>query len=245
MKDAYDVLEETETIHKQVEDHLRPAAEWFHERSGKLFNREEVIDDMKSELNSDRETTFRVITSLVSDTVDPVVQVPNNGEKYVGIIEFHEFEGAYGYVEYNDAIGECKRVVCQQCVNDSTTDTEVTHATAGQPGGSFDESADYDELLDGVHQHYKENHKKIPSNIETGAVLSTGTTIGGNKAFHSGNDGSGSGLDADTLSGPDGSNHVAGSIPEFSDTATGDSDTSRGDLYVVDETDGYHLYLNE
>jgi hypothetical protein len=50
---------------------------------------------------------------------------------------------------------------------------------------------------------------------------------------------------ASAVDGPDGTSHVAGSMPEFSDTSTGDSNTSRGDLYVVDENDGYHLYLNE
>jgi len=39
--------------------------------------------------------------------------------------------------------------------------------------------------------------------VTTGATLDSGTTIGGNKVFHLGNDGQGSGLDVETVDGKD------------------------------------------
>jgi len=52
-------------------------------------------------------------------------------------------------------------------------------------------------------------------------------------------------IQSPTVDGADGAQHTAGSFPEFGDTSTGDSNTSQGDAYVVNEADGYHLYLNE
>jgi len=67
--------------------------------------------------------------------------------------------------------------------------------------GSFGDGASWDELVAGIHQHYEQAHDSVPEDVETGATLASGTTIGGNSAFHQGNDGSGSGLTADTLRG--------------------------------------------
>lgn len=198
---ANQFLESVESKHERVEEYLRPASEWLHEHEGELFGREEGAEALAEDLEISEEDANIVIGELVSDAVDPIVQVVHDGERVVGIIEFEEFNGAYGYVNYDDVYGEGKRVVCQQCVNESKTDKEVSHATENDPSGSFPGEATYDQLLSAIHEHYKEAHDVVPEEVETGATLASGTTIGGNTAWHKGNDGAGSNLDADTLDG--------------------------------------------
>lgn len=182
MKDANEILEDTQTVHERVAPHLRDGADFFHDHEGTLFTRTEARDKLYDDVGIDTEVCDDVIAQLVSDTVDPVVQVNN----HVGVIEFHEFDGAYGYIEYDDVIGKAKRVVCQQCVNEADRDKDVTHATAGDPHGSYGDSADYDNLLAGIHEHYETAHSVVPEDVATGATLASGTTIGGNTAYHSG-----------------------------------------------------------
>jgi len=50
---------------------------------------------------------------------------------------------------------------------------------------------------------------------------------------------------SDTVSGKDGVNHPAGSVPEFADVSTGESEMDRGERFVVKQSDGYHIYLVE
>lgn len=47
----------------------------------------------------------------------------------------------------------------------------------------------------------KETDELFDDEVTTGATLSGGTTVGGNTVYHLGNDGAGSGLDAETLDG--------------------------------------------
>jgi hypothetical protein len=75
--------------------------------------------------------------------------------------------------------------------------------------GSFGDGASWDELVAGIHEHYEKVHETIPEDVETGATLASGTTIGGNTAFHQGNDGNGSGLVADTVRGNSPSNFAS------------------------------------
>jgi hypothetical protein len=200
--DANDILEEVKPMRERVADYLRPAAEYFHEHEGKLFGRDEALDNLEEELDVDEELAANVLSALVSDTVDPVVQVPDNFDRYVGVIDYYEFDGAYGYVEYDDVLGQRRRVVCQQCVNEADFDSEVAHATENSQNpdsSTYKQDAGYDELLESVHQHYGQAHSVVPEDIETGASLADPTTIGGNTSFHTGNDGSNSGLDADSV----------------------------------------------
>jgi microcystin-dependent protein len=201
MKDANTIIEESVSQREEVYSHLRAAADFFHEHEGTFFERGEAIAQLSDELSIEQDIAGQVIAELVGDIVDPVVLSAVNGEKYVGVVEFEEFDGAYGYVDYHDVRGPDKRVVCQQCVNEANLDTQVAHATAGDPSGTVSSGADYDELLDIVHEHYENSHDVVPEDVATGATLASGTTIGGNESWHAGNDGSGSGLDADNIRG--------------------------------------------
>jgi phage gp45-like len=89
--------------------------------------------------------------------------------------------------------------VCSRCVELANSDTQVAHATEGE--GSVPEGSSWQELCDTIKTHYATEHKVQPDSVTVGASLANGTTISGNIAFHAGNDGPGSGLDADTVDG--------------------------------------------
>jgi len=196
---ADEILTNTQTRRERIEGHLRGVADWFHDREGEMFTRDEATEKVADEFDIDDDIARDVIRDLVSDTVDPIVQVPTHGKKYVGVIEYHEFDGAYGYVGYDDVLGQHNVVVCAQCVHEANIDEDATRAAGND--GSFSPDASFEDLLDAVHRHYEESHDEEPSEVKTGANLLSGTTIAGNTAFHAGNDGSGSGLDADSLEG--------------------------------------------
>jgi len=210
-RDAETVLTEATPRQERVADILRDGADWFHDHEGKLFERSEALDTLTDELDCSRRTAGAVLAELTGDTVDPIVQIRSDEAQYYGIVEYVEFDDAYGYIEYDDITGEHKRVVCAQCVHDVDVDTAVAHATAGDPSGQFGDqpNADYDELHQAVREHYTAAHRTTPDTVETGANLASDTTIGGNKSWHAGNDGSNSGLNADTLDGNDSSHFLA------------------------------------
>lgn len=199
MEDAGKILPKAEKHRTEWEEYVRDVADIFHEEEGEMFTRAEALSLVTDSLGINESTAGRTISALVGDIVDPIVQVPIDGEKYIGVVEYDEYDGAYGYVHYDDVNGQQKRVVCAQCVKEKEIDKNVVNATAGH--GSLDEDTDFDELLDAVHKHYESDHEEAPEDVETGASLLSGTTIAGNTAFHSGNDGTGSGLDADTVGG--------------------------------------------
>ena len=240
---THDVLKRARSRNEQVQYHLRPAADFFHRNEVTRFGRKEAREEIGKELEVDENTAGAVIAQLVSDKVDPIVQVATDDEKFVGVAEFHEFDGAYGYLEYDDAIGARRRVVCQQCVNDSDFDNEVTHATeqSPDPGSStFKQDVEYTDLVGKVHSHYQDEHESMPTEIATGATLASGTTIGGNTSFHAGNDGPGSGLDADTI---DGQNRYQDS--EARTAVSGSSiDGTNFSNVNADEIDGFDVQKN-
>ena len=183
--DATDVLENAEPLVEQVADYLRPAAEWFHKHEGTLFQRSEAREKLGKKLDVGKSLADNIISQLVTDTEDPVIHVEQSGG-LVGVVEFHEFDGAYGYINFHSRHGKQKRVVCQQCVNEATHDRSVTHASEYDPEGSFPDKASYKDLRDAIHEHYENAHDECPSDVKTGATLASGTTIGGNTAYHSG-----------------------------------------------------------
>lgn len=189
--DANKVLSKTQTVAEQVSDHIRNCAKLLHEREGEFLTVNEAITLFSDECEISEELASKVLTKLVADTVDPVIRVNHEGQKLVGVVDFHEYDGAYGYTNFHDQFGQGKRVVCQQCVNDSVTDADVTHATEGDVNGSFENGASWDELVNAIHQHYRNAHTVSPESVDTsveatGATLVSGTTIGGGTAVHEG-----------------------------------------------------------
>lgn len=179
-----EVIKKAEQRKEKVYDHIRDAAEFFHEYEGELLERNEAKQSLVNELSVEPDIAGELITQLTGDLVDPVIQVNTPGKSHVGVIDYTEGEGWYGYVEYDDIKGESRTVVCAQCVHESDQDNEVTYAREGV--GSFaDGEYNYDELSSVVKDHYSE-HDVTPGEVETGATLLSGTTIGGQTAWHDG-----------------------------------------------------------
>lgn len=179
------------------------ALEWFLQNDvvGQLYPRLEVVGELADHMGVASDRANMALSDTVGDIVDPVQQVATLDGKYVGVIEYTPFtqEGAYGYVDFDDRKGRRKRVVCAKCVEDNEYDENISHATQGE--GTSSTEATWDQLLNKITSHYVDSHDEGPSEIQPGAALLSGTTIDGNTSFHAGNDGPGSGLDADTVDG--------------------------------------------
>ncbi|EGQ44075.1 MAG: hypothetical protein J07AB43_01340 [Candidatus Nanosalina sp. J07AB43] len=183
-KDAKSFIQNADDNVDEWRDHIQDSAQVFHDREGTLFEREEGRQLLEDELDIREELATECLSNLVGDIVDPVIQV----NRHVGVVEFVEFDGAYGYINFDDKLGKQKRVVCAQCVHQHERDDAVTNATEKDPSGSFNSSTSYEDLVKRVHDHYEVAHETIPKEVETGASLLSGTTIGGNTAFHQGNE---------------------------------------------------------
>lgn len=169
----------------RVYDNVRDASDWFHDRVGGLLPREDAQDQLQDDLDVEPEIAHSLITELVGDLVDPVIQVNTTDGRFVGIVDFHEYEGAYGYTDYDDVDGRRPRVVCVRCVEQAERDNQVSHATAGE--GNMPGEASYQDLYAAVMVHYDEQHDVEPDGVETGASLASGTTVNSNTAWHDGN----------------------------------------------------------
>jgi len=82
-------------------------------------------------------------------------------------------------------------------------------------GSSSDAGSTYLTAGSGKNVHIRASSNNTTNQL---VVTTSGTTIGGNTVWHAGNDGSGSGLDADTLDGVQGSSYLRS---DAADTATG------------------------
>jgi len=158
---------------------IREIANWFHEREGELFTED------KTPFNREE------IVQVINDSVDPVQQVQVDGERYYGVISYEEHDGWYEYTRWDDAAGEVNMGVCAKCVQEVSSADAVAR-TIGD---------DTDTSQEKFQQHYDESHSVRPNEVKTGATLLSGTTINSNEAIHLGNDGAGSGIDADLVRG--------------------------------------------
>lgn len=240
-KDAADpaeIIEEADRRREESTAHAEQTLTYFIEEVDGLLPRQTVIDRLQGYLDVDEVGARNALAQVVGDVVDPVQQVPTGDERYVGIIDLHEYEdeGAYGYVHYSDRFGRRNRVVCAQCVQEKELDENVAHATQGE--GTSPENADWQDLLDTVTGHYADAHDTAPDSVEIGASLVSSTTMGGNTAWHDGNvsggsnitissqsvsvdQGAGSGLNADQVDGDDAADIGGGPVPIYGDGSDG------------------------
>ncbi|WP_158058271.1 hypothetical protein [Halorussus halophilus] len=211
--DAAAVLERAESERKHVRSLLRDAATVFHEREGDLFPRPEAVALLAEELDSSRETADRVLSGLVGDAVDPVVQLSADGERNVGVIDYHEHEFWYGYTDYHDIDGQRKKGVCAQCVAEASTDDEVVYVAEGE--GEFTEGATWDAIEARLQTHFERAHPTVEAvDVQTGATLASGSTIAGNAIIHTGN--ASAKADADMVDGM----HASDLAPVYDDGST-------------------------
>lgn len=187
-KDPTELIREVQSEQQQRRERAVSALEWFLDgRVGEFYPRDEVAETLSAVLDVETPVADTAIADVVGDVVDPVQQVVKDRSRYVGILDYRVFEdaGAYGYVDFDDRKGKRKRVVCARCVEKHDYDELVRHATQGE--GTVPPDATWDALVDVVTDHYTEAHTHPPDQIEPGASLVNGTTVGGNTAYHTGN----------------------------------------------------------
>ena len=247
MPDAEAVIARSDARAERLHTLLRPVAEWFHAREGKMFTRQEAARRVAGALgvpHTQRDIN-RTIGDLVGDGVDPVVQVQTDDGKYVGVVEYDEGPFWYTYTAYHTGAGAVRKGVCAACVAEAEREQDVyapqwTHDAYDEetlrglmtahhaarhagytptavldtyaPGATVGDDvspADIAPHMD--HAAYIDDHDF--GDVLTGATLvSTTTTTSGDTFWHAGNDGSGSGLDADLIRG---FNPSGGTTDEF------------------------------
>jgi hypothetical protein len=176
--------------HNEVNSLAKDILNWFldNDRVGELYPKDQVIEQIQEEFEISSSRATKAVSSLVGDIVDPVQQVIVEDKRHVGIIEYRvdQESGSYGYIHFDDISGQRKRVVCGKCVEQETRDKNVTHATEGE---SCEVGCTWDDLTAKMLHHYQDAHDADIDEIEPGASLLDGTTISGNLAIHTGNDG--------------------------------------------------------
>lgn len=216
MVDATEIIDQSISRREIPREDLRAASEVFHEREGELFERSEAREMVEEELDVDSDYSQTLLAEIVGDNVDPIIQMNAAGVKYVGIIDYFEGDVYYAYTDHNDIQGELKTVVAAQSVADAETDEDIIFAREGVGSFAGDYECGYEPLIESIQEYHEENYDVDPEDVETGATLLSGTTIGGNVSWHAGNDGAGSGLDADTLDGQHASDITTKTGPAFS-----------------------------
>jgi len=203
---AEEVINNTEDEKELAQSQIRQVADWFHENSGELLPKQKAISQLKNDLDihtpqhlTKEEFYSQLIGDLVGDHVDPVQMVKNGKGKYVGVIDYSEHDTYYTYDEYHDIEGKYTRGVCAACIHKSSKSSEPFTRHTGKFGN--EPYGDKEQLKKEMKIHVDAVHSTNKVEVETGATLASGTTIAGNAAFHAGNDGSGSGLNADLLDG--------------------------------------------
>jgi len=201
-ENAKEILEQSESERKLTYQNVRDAANAFHENEGELFTQQESVELIKETCSLNEWEAQSVLREVSGDLVDPVVSIKTKDGLYIGVVEYGEYDGCYGYVEYNKINGKQKTVVCAQCVHEKNEDSNVVYAREDE--GSFTgESPNYEELVQAVHEHYKSSHDVAPESVDvvTGASLNSGTTAGGSPILTQNDEGSGGGIDADSVDG--------------------------------------------
>lgn len=186
-KNPEDLINQAEEQKHRVANDSLEVFSWFSDDSGEMFLASKVVEAISEDFNWESQRVRRAITGLVDDTLDPVQQLVLNGTAHIGIIEYKEFQdfGGYGFLEYDDTLGQRKNVVCAKCVSEKQYTSEPFRAVEGY--GRHPEPCSYNHLLEHLEQHYSESHSDRPDEIQVGASLVSGTTISSNTAIHGGN----------------------------------------------------------
>lgn len=123
------------------------------------------------ETASESSYTEHLLEHLATNFASPIQSVEqSNGDVYYGVISYTEGDEWYGFYAY-DARSVGRRVIGLQNTADIEYDTEVLHASAGDPTGSFADtpSASYQELSQAIKDVYDEQlgtDRPMPETIE-------------------------------------------------------------------------------
>jgi len=206
MVDATEVIEQSEQEKQEVYSYVDDVAEYFIERDGELFEVDEAVQDVSDEFGVSQRVASQILRELYSDIVDPVIRVPRSGTSYVGVVEYVERDGWYGYIHYDDIDGKVRRGVCAKDVLEGVKDSEVGYADR-------DPSVGWDEIDEVFEEYYNDAYPDVDRtevNVEVGASLLSGTTVGGNTVSIDGHDHTGESINPQSVSTESLSNGVAG-----------------------------------
>jgi hypothetical protein len=176
--DAEKAIREAKESDRAVYRRIREAAEWFHGREGNTFEREEAERMVSSDMGVDDGLASTLVENLVSDAVDPVVQIGGSGRRLVGVIKYDEFDTGYIYLDHHDVKGPQKKAVCATCIHQKGRDTEVETAVDTEVEDTG--SPDFSRVKQEIRSHHQKQHDEAPE-VVTGATLAAGTTVGGNR----------------------------------------------------------------
>lgn len=184
--DSVDALAGAHERSDLVKDNVRGVADWFHDREGELFDRHNVIHDLADDFDLTPQEANTVLSDLVGDIVDPVIQIDDGETLWVGVIDYESHDFWYQYTDFDPFFGEQPKGVCAQCVHEATFDKDVAYAMPGY--GTLSTEDGIEEVEEVLTGHFKKKHPGVEvETIETGASLLSPTTIGGNEAIHKGN----------------------------------------------------------
>ena len=195
MVDATEVIEQSEQEKQEVYSYVDEVAEYFIDRVGELFEADEAVQDVSDEFGVSQRVASQILRELYSDIVDPVVRVPRGGTFYVGVVEYVERDGWYGYVHYDDVDGKTRRGVCAKDVLEGVKDSEVGYADR-------DPSVGWDEIDEVFEEYYNDAYPDVVRSeveVEVGASLLSGTTVGGNTVSIDGHDHTGETINPNTV----------------------------------------------
>lgn len=193
-KNAEEIIEEAQEYNDSKAQDAKEVFNLFKKNGGTLYKYDEAVDMVSDEFGWEQSRAIDGVIGLIDDIVDPVQLITHPDDRFVGLLDYEEFDGGYGYIEYDDTIGKRRNVVCSRCVEQCKYDSEVTRVVAGvtSKSGEGEEiiplDADYDALVERLQLHYDREHDVKPEKIDVGASLVSGTTISSNTAFHSGNE---------------------------------------------------------
>lgn len=203
MPEAIDPDEAIQEVEEKKQEHIDEARNillFFMENIGDLYNIDDIVSMMEDEQGMDSEVARRATLHLATDKADPVQIVSTDDGSLVGIIEFMEGDFWYGYEQYDDTRGRNRRIVCSQCVSENRHDSDVGVAR----GHDFEQdNIGYDEISQWFYEnHFEQAHSINPGDVEldVGASLASGTTIGGNESWHNGNVTGGTGISVGSTS---------------------------------------------
>lgn len=260
---ATELIQEAEDENNITESILRDVADVFHEKEGELFSRDNAIDHAETMLSHDRIVVKKAIENLVTDDVDPVIQVKKGLEYYVGVVSYDESDFFYTYIGFNDKHGRIKSSVCAECINESRAIQEVNHYSTKPDAWALNDAtcriaAHYyiehtEKSLDTIVDQHSDLDPQvvdieefeelvgslepemidISTNVQTGASLLSGTTISGNLAISTGNP---SDLNIENLN----TNANQGTAP----ISNGDGTLSMQQIESADTTSSAYSLLN-
>lgn len=194
MHDPQEIIDRADAVREDVLEHAESGLQFFLEGERGLYEYQDAVEGLRERWGfteqhgmTAQQRVRRITNHLVEDEVDPVQRVPTPETDYVGVVNYQEHDWWYEFTEYNDVFGSLRRGVCAICIHDSDVDSQPFTRHTGKHGEPPLPGDDV-ELAEVLQEHREEEHADVDvDELEIGATLASGTTVGGNTAIHGGN----------------------------------------------------------